>query len=57
MNMINVLDSQGVDIIEVPWDQDLGREETRADTVQRVANRILAANSPSPFLDLHRRTI
>ena len=55
--MINVLNSQGVDIIEVPWDQDLGRESARADTVQRVADRILSAPSPSPFLDLHRRTI
>ena len=57
MHMINVLGSQGVDIIEVPWDQDLGREDARADSIQRVADRILAANSPSPFLDLHRRTI
>jgi len=57
LHMISVLNSQGVDIIEVPWDQDRGREASRADTIQRVADRILSSPSPSPFLDLHRRTI
>mgnify|MGYP001178665118 FL=1 len=57
VNMINVLRNQGVNIIEVPWDQERDNKDSRAEIVEKVAQQILSAPSPSPFLDLHRRTI
>lgn len=55
-HMVNVLRSQGVNIIEVPWDQDRNDSSSRYEIVEKVAEKILSAPSPSPFLDLHRRT-
>ena len=57
LHMINVLRNQGVGIIEVPWDQKRNNKNSRAEIVEKVAQQILSAPSPSPFLDLHRRTI
>lgn len=57
VHMINVLRKQGVEIIEVPWDQERNCKKSRASIVKKVADQILSAPSPSPFLDLHRRTI
>jgi len=56
-HMINALRKQGVEIIEVPWDQERNCKKSRASIVKKVADQILSAPSPSPFLDLHRRTI
>ena len=54
-HMVNVLRSQGVNIVEVPWDQDRNNSSSRYEIVEKVAEKILSAQSPSPFLDLHRR--
>lgn len=56
-HMVGVLRSQGVVILDVPWDADRDSEEARSQTVKALAARIETLDPPDPFLDLHRRTV
>ncbi len=56
-HMVGVLRSQGVAIIDVPWDDDRSTTEARQPVVEALASRIQNLEAPDYFLDLHRRTI
>ena len=56
-HMVNVLDAQGVMVINVPWDQDRATPELRASTVEELVARIGAYAPSDLFLDLHRRAL
>lgn len=56
-HMVGVLRSQGVTVLDMPWDIDRGTPEDRRGAVEALASRIAALNPPDFFLDLHRRTI
>lgn len=56
-HMISVLKYQGVIVFDVPWAADRDSPETRKQTVEDLAERILAIAPPDIFLDLHRRTL
>lgn len=56
-HMIGVLRSQGVYILDMPWDVDRDDEESRKGPIEAVAARIIEQEVPDLFLDLHRRTI
>ena len=56
-HMVSVLRSQGVAILDVPWDTDRDTPDTRKQAVDALAARIEAMDPPDFFLDLHRRTI
>ncbi|OHD25080.1 MAG: hypothetical protein A2Y38_02725 [Spirochaetes bacterium GWB1_59_5] len=55
-HMVNVLQSQGVHVLNVPWDEDRS-EEQRREAVGGLASRIERLEPVDAFLDLHRRTI
>lgn len=55
-HMISVLESSGVRIIKLNWNEDRNAEARRAE-IARVAEVILTTEPPDLFLDLHRRTI
>lgn len=56
-HMVGVLRSQGVTILDMPWDVDRDSPETRKHAVEALAARISAITPPDFFLDLHRRTV
>jgi len=56
-HMVNVLQTQGVTVLNVPWDEDRANPEDRQEAVEGLAARIEAIVPTDPFLDLHRRTI
>jgi len=56
-HMVGVLRSQGVMILDVPWDADRDSPDARRSTVESLADRIEALEPPDYFLDMHRRTI
>lgn len=56
-HMVGVLRSQGVTVIDVPWDDDRSTPEARRPVVEALAARIEQLDAPDYFLDLHRRTI
>lgn len=56
-HMIAVLRSQGVIILDVPYDVDRDTPDQRRQAVTSLAARILAIEPADPFLDLHRRTV
>lgn len=56
-HMVAVLRSQGVVIIDMPWDVDRDSPEQRERAVQSLASRIMSVDPPDMFLDLHRRTL
>ena len=56
-HMTNVLSSQGVKVLELPWDVDRDSSEDRERAVTSLASRIKEFSPPDVFLDLHRRTI
>ena len=56
-HMVNVLNSQGVQIVHVPWDTDRITPEERVDAVKEIAAQIMEIPSKDLFLDLHRRTL
>ncbi|MFA6235200.1 MAG: deoxynucleoside kinase [Bacteroidota bacterium] len=56
-HMVGVLRSQGVTILDVPWDADRDSPEIRHSTVTSLAARIEATEPSDFFLDLHRRAI
>jgi len=55
-NMISVLKSQGVQILEVDWEKERTKEE-RLPHLLKVAEKIRTFQPPDLFLDLHRRTL
>lgn len=56
-HMVNVLQGQGVVVLNVPWDEDRANPEDRREAVEGLAARIEAIEPVDHFLDLHRRTI
>jgi len=56
-HMVAVLRSQGVVILDVPWDVDRDSPEARRSAVESLAARIEGIEPPDFFLDLHRRTL
>ncbi len=56
-HMVNVLQSQGVTILDVPWDDSRPNREARQHAVSALASRIQSIEPPDLFLDLHRRTV
>lgn len=56
-HMASVLQSQGVRVIEVPWNDDRETPEDREDVVATLVSQIRGYDPPDLFLDLHRRTI
>jgi hypothetical protein len=55
-HMTGVLRSQGVTVLDMPWDTTRETEETRQAAVEALAARIRGFSPPDFFLDLHRRT-
>lgn len=55
-HMVGVLRSQGVCVLDVPWDEDRD-ETTLREAVAGLAHRITSLRAPDLFLDLHRRTL
>jgi len=55
--MVGVLRSQGVAVIDMPWDMDRETADDRKVAVTSLANRIRCIEPPDMFLDLHRRTL
>lgn len=55
-HMVGVLRSQGVTVLDVPWDTDRDTPEARRSAVESLAARIQGIEPPDFFLDLHRRT-
>ena len=55
-HMVSVLESAGVRILKLDWNQDRDAEARKAE-VSRVAEIIRTTEPPDLFLDLHRRTI
>lgn len=56
-HMVSVLRSQGVTIIDMPWDMDRDSPADRKQAVQSLASRIKSVEPLDFFLDLHRRTL
>jgi len=56
-HMVAVLRSQGVTVIDMPWDVDRESAEQRKLAVESLACRIAEQDAPDAFLDLHRRTL
>jgi len=56
-HMVAVLRTQGVTVIDMPWDVDRDSEEQRRHAVTSLACRISEQEPPDTFLDLHRRTL
>lgn len=56
-HMVGVLRSQGVTILDMPWDTDRDSPEARRSAVEGLAARIRGIDPPDLFLDLHRRTL
>ena len=56
-HMVGVLRSQGVTILDVPWDTDRDSPEARRSAVESLASRIQALSPVDSFLDLHRRAV
>jgi len=56
-HMVGVLRSQGVQILDVPWDVDRDSPEARKSAVESLAARIESIEPTDPFLDMHRRAI
>ena len=56
-HMVSVLRSQGVTVLDMPWDTTRETEETRRVAVEALAARIIGLSPPDFFLDLHRRTL
>lgn len=55
-HMVGVLRSQGVQTLDVPWDEDRDTAEIRKSTVENLADRINSIEPVDAFLNLHRRT-
>jgi deoxyadenosine/deoxycytidine kinase len=56
-HMVAVLRTQGVTVIDMPWDVDRDSQEQRKHAVMSLACRIAEQEPPDTFLDLHRRTL
>ncbi len=55
--MAAILRTQGVTVIDIPWDVDRDTPESREVAVQSLAARIAEQEPLDDFLDLHRRTL
>ena len=55
--MAAILRTQGVTVIDIPWDVDRDTPESREVAVQSMAARIAEQEPLDDFLDLHRRTL
>lgn len=55
-HMVGVLRSQGVTVLDMPWDDSRDTPEARSGAVGALAARISALSPPDLFLDTHRRT-
>ena len=56
--VIRVLESQGVRVLHLPWDEDRSDPSARQETVRGIADYITHYQPPGDmFLDLHRRTL
>lgn len=56
-HMVQVLNQQGVVILDVPWDVDRDTPEAREESIKALVSRIDGVAIADPFLDIHRRTI
>lgn len=56
-HMVNVLKQQGVQVLDVPWDEDRDTPESRSAAVEGLAARIRNFNPADLFFDHHRRAI
>ena len=56
-HMVAVLRSQGVTIIDIPWDTDRDTPEARRSAVEGLAARIQSVAPTDFFLDMHRRSL
>ena len=55
--MAAILRTQGVTVIDIPWDVDRDTTESREVAVMSLAARIAEQEPLDDFLDLHRRTL
>ena len=53
---VDTLSKQGVQVINVPWNEDRSLRADRLESISVIANRIREYESADYFLDLHRRT-
>jgi len=56
-HMVGVLRSQGVAILDMPWDMNRDTAEDRLAAVTSLSTRIMAMRPVDLFLDIHRRTL
>lgn len=56
-HMVGVLRQQGVNILDVPWDENRDTPSIRQSAVEGLADRIQAIQPPDLFLDMHRRSL
>jgi len=56
-HMVGVLRSQGVTVLDVPWDESRPKEEDRKEAVSALVSRIQGVLPFNSFLDTHRRRI
>jgi deoxyadenosine/deoxycytidine kinase len=56
-HMVQVLNKQGVVILDVPWDVDRDTKEDREESIRALVSRIEGVCIADPFLDIHRRTV
>lgn len=56
-HMAAILRTQGVTVIDIPWDVDRDTPESRSVAVRSLAARIADQEPLDDFLDLHRRTL
>jgi len=54
--VMKILHSMGVVIIDMPWDEDRSTVDDRRVPIESLAERIRNMECPDPFLDIHRRT-
>lgn len=54
---VDVLREQGVHVVDVPWDEDLGAPSDRAGAVRYIAQRVLEKSPSSQFTTHHRRVL
>ena len=56
LNVINVLEKQGVYVMRIDWNEDLNEEEIK-DKIKNIVNKIKEYVVPDLLLDYHRKTL
>ena len=56
-HMVDVLQKQGVKVIDMAWDTGRDTPEMRLSAVQALASRIISYEPHDLFLDMHRRSL